>query len=157
MYKYTIGFIRKGSSLLMLNREKPPIMGLWHGVGGKIESGETPKECMIREVYEETGISIKDAQYKGKVSWVSDGERYGGMFAYIIDMDKDIRLSTPKSTSEGILDWKEIDWLLNSNNLGVPKHLPYFLPSLLEDHQLYEHQFVMNNKDVIDYKKEMIE
>ncbi|USK57773.1 NUDIX domain-containing protein (plasmid) [Cytobacillus solani] len=43
----------------MLNREKPPIMGVWNGVGGKIEKGETSDEGALREVFEETGIRVE--------------------------------------------------------------------------------------------------
>jgi len=44
----------------MLNREYAPTQGLWNGVGGKIEGEESPLECVIREVKEETGIEINN-------------------------------------------------------------------------------------------------
>lgn len=58
MFKYTVCFVKKNNELLMLNREKEkaPIMGVWNGVGGKIEKGETPDMGAQREVFEETGI-----------------------------------------------------------------------------------------------------
>ncbi len=49
MYKYTICFIKKGKKILLLNRNKKPNMGMWNGVGGKIEDNETPYEGIIRE------------------------------------------------------------------------------------------------------------
>lgn len=54
MLKYTICFIKRADNILLLNREKPGWMGSWNGVGGKIETGETPIECILREIYEET-------------------------------------------------------------------------------------------------------
>ncbi len=46
----------------MLNREYAPAKGLWNGVGGKIKSGETSLESVIREIKEETGIDVKSNQ-----------------------------------------------------------------------------------------------
>lgn len=52
----------------MLNRHKPVWMGIWNGVGGKIEMGETPLEGVLREVEEETGLQIEQIEYKGTVT-----------------------------------------------------------------------------------------
>ena len=46
--------------------------GKWIGIGGKIEKGETPAECIIREVKEETGLSLKEPLYRGIIHFVSD-------------------------------------------------------------------------------------
>ena len=64
MYKYTICFIRKGNEILLLNRNKKPNMGMWNGVGGKIEENETPYKGIIRETLEETGIELPSVTYK---------------------------------------------------------------------------------------------
>ncbi len=50
MYKHTLCFIKRNEEILMLNREYDPVKGLWNGVGGKIEKGETPLENAIREI-----------------------------------------------------------------------------------------------------------
>ena len=42
-------------------------MGMWNGVGGKIEENETPYEGIIRETFEETGIELSSVTYKGTV------------------------------------------------------------------------------------------
>src|SRR5574339_1276266 len=39
--------------------------GKWNGLGGKFEAGETPEECVIREVLEESGLFIQDPKYCG--------------------------------------------------------------------------------------------
>lgn len=41
MYSFTICFIKQGNNILLLNRESPEWMGIWNGVGGKLEEGET--------------------------------------------------------------------------------------------------------------------
>ncbi len=48
------------------NRDK------WIGVGGKFEDGESPEECVLREVREETGLTLTDYRYRGLVTFVSD-------------------------------------------------------------------------------------
>ena len=53
---HTLCFLTRADQVLMLHRRKPPNQGLWNGVGGKIEAGETPLEGCLREVLEETGL-----------------------------------------------------------------------------------------------------
>ena len=56
----------------MLNREKPPIMGMWNGVGGKYEVGAIADEGAIREVFDETGIKVNERGIKVKRKrWVT--------------------------------------------------------------------------------------
>ena len=44
----------------------------WIGIGGKFEDGESPEECVLREVREETGLTLTDYRYRGLVTFVSD-------------------------------------------------------------------------------------
>ncbi|PKR84469.1 NUDIX hydrolase [Heyndrickxia camelliae] len=149
-YKYTICFIKKGEQILMLNRVKSPWMGIWNGVGGKIEKGEEPKESVLREILEETGISLKDVDYKGVVTWLVDGIRTGGMHAFVAEIPETFEYHTPVSTDEGILAWKNISWILHPENLGLA-NVKYFLPQMLEDSNTYNHQFIYENGNVVDY------
>lgn len=145
MFKYTVCFVVNENSILMLNREKPPIMGVWNGVGGKIENGETPDEGAIREVLEETGICVNHYFSKGTVSWdTSNGER-DGRYVYLYKNANDLKFETPKKTREGILDWKTKEWVLNPLNLGIAEKVAQYLPVLLE--QEGEHLFETKNGD----------
>jgi 8-oxo-dGTP diphosphatase len=139
MIHYTIGFIRRNDEILLLNREKPAWMGVWNGVGGKVEQGESPRESMIREISEETGIELTHVYFKGVVTWMVDEHRHGGMFAYYAEVSDNFEYCTPVQTDEGILDWKKIDWILNPNNQGVATNIPKYLPSMLNDQRCYEH------------------
>ena len=47
--RYTLIFLMRGGDILMLQRRKPPNQGLWNGIGGRIEEGETPEQCALRE------------------------------------------------------------------------------------------------------------
>ena len=44
----------------------------WIGIGGKFEDGESPEECICREVKEETGLTLTDYRFRGLVTFVSD-------------------------------------------------------------------------------------
>lgn len=59
---YTICFCLCGERVLMLYRNKPPNAQRWNGLGGHIESGETPLVCVRREILEEAEIDLRQAQ-----------------------------------------------------------------------------------------------
>lgn len=132
MFKYTVCFVKKNNELLMLNREKAPIMGVWNGVGGKIEKGETPDMGAQREVFEETGIEVESFSSKGTVTWETPEGELDGIYVYLFMADEDVIYETPKKTREGILDWKSIDWILNPLNLGIAEMVSQYLPILLK-------------------------
>jgi len=154
MLKYTVGFIKQENEILMLNRHYSPNMGKWNGVGGKFEKNETPSECMIREVYEETGIIVskEDLNYKGVVTWESENGN-SGMYVFIIEFFQKDQYTTPKKTEEGILSWKNIEWICDFNNSGVVSHIPYFLPFTLQNDQICEHRFLFTNNTVQKYER----
>lgn len=53
----------------------------WIGVGGKFEDGESPEDCLLREVKEETGLILKTFSYRGIVTFVSD--EYGTEYMHL--------------------------------------------------------------------------
>ena len=75
MKQTTLCYIDNGDSYLMLHRvkkENDASHGKWIGVGGKCEADESPDECMLREVREETGLEITHWRYRGIVTFISD-------------------------------------------------------------------------------------
>ena len=75
MKQTTLCYIDNGDSYLMLHRVKKAndaSHGKWIGVGGKCEADESPDECMLREVKEETGLEIIRWHYRGIVTFISD-------------------------------------------------------------------------------------
>lgn len=149
MYKYTICFIRKSDKILLLNRNKKPNMGMWNGVGGKIEDNEG----IIRETLEETGIDLPSVTYKGNVVFKSKDESRGseGMYVFLADLPDGVHMDTPLSTAEGLLEWKEMDWILNKDNRGVVSNLPKYLPIVLTEENKLEHIFTYDNGNIIHY------
>ncbi len=153
---YTLCFIRRGDEILMLNREKTSWMGSWNGVGGRIEKGETPKDGALREVYEETGITLSDIRDCGIVTWESDDESFGGMHLYIAHVSDDFEYLTPKATDEGILDWKKVDWILNADNTGVIKNIQHFLPKILDNEKRFSFACIYEGYNLIEFLDEEI-
>ena len=81
----TLCYIEKNDSYLMLHRikkENDENHDKWIGVGGKFEAGESPEDCLLREVKEETGLILKSYQLRGIVTFVSDewGTEYMHLF-----------------------------------------------------------------------------
>ena len=75
MRNTTLCYLERGREYLLLHRvklEDDENRDKWIGVGGKFEPGETPEECMRREVYEETNLYIDHYRYCGIVTFVSD-------------------------------------------------------------------------------------
>ena len=80
----TLCYIEKDGQYLMLHRTKKkndPSHDLWLGIGGHFERGESPEECILREVKEETGLTLTDYRLRGIVSF-SDNDWYEYMFLY---------------------------------------------------------------------------
>lgn len=156
MFKYTICFIKRGNQILLLNREKSSWMGSWNGVGGKFEKGESPTECILREVFEETGIKLKSLKYKGIVTWKTEENSIGGMYAFIAELPDDFKYETPIKMREGILDWKNIDWILNPENTGVASNMSKYLPKMLNEDCKYEHRCFFDDRGLIKVESTLL-
>ena len=80
-----------------LNRDK------WIGIGGKFEEGESPENCLLREVREETGLTLGSWRYCGIVTFVSDewGTEYMHLF------HSEVFHGSLRECDEGSLEWIE--------------------------------------------------
>jgi 8-oxo-dGTP diphosphatase len=68
----TLCYVKQGGKTLMVHRNKKANdvhKGKWNGLGGKFEPGESPEDCVIREVFEESGLKIKDPHLCGFLSF----------------------------------------------------------------------------------------
>ena len=71
----TLCYIEKENNYLMLHRtskKKDGNKDKWIGIGGHFEKGESPEECLLREVKEETGLELTSYQFRGIVTFISD-------------------------------------------------------------------------------------
>ena len=75
MLNSTLCYLERDDAYLMLHRVKKQNdlnRDKWIGVGGKFEEGESPEDCILRETWEETGLTLTDYRYRGLVTFVSD-------------------------------------------------------------------------------------
>ena len=75
MKQTTLCYLERGDAYLLLHRTKKEHdenRDKWIGVGGKFEDGETPEDCLLREVREETGLTLTRWRYRGIVTFLSD-------------------------------------------------------------------------------------
>ena len=110
MINTTLCYVEQDGKYLMLHRVKKENdinRDKWIGIGGKFEPGESPEDCLLREAYEETGLTVTDYRYRGIVTFVSGSDtEYMHLFtAHGFE-------GTLKTCDEGELEWIEKDKLL---------------------------------------------
>ena len=114
MLNSTLCYIEQNGCYLMLRRVKKVNdvnQGKWIGVGGKFEEGESADDCLLREVREETGLTLTSYRFRGVVTFDSDRYETEQMFLYTAD---GFRGSVDYACPEGELAWipkTEIDGL----------------------------------------------
>ena len=103
--------LEKDGCYLMLHRvrkDNDENRDKWVGIGGKFEPGESPEDCALREVREETGLTMHSWSYRGIVTFVSDkwGTEYMHLF-HCTDFSGELR-----DCDEGVLEWVDKTRLL---------------------------------------------
>ena len=125
----TLCYIEKDEKYLMLHRVKKENdinRDKWIGVGGKLERDESPEECLLRETYEETGLTLAGYRMRGVITFVSDKWDTEQMFLYTAD---DFT-GTIKECDEGELVWVDKSEIMS---LSLWEGDKIFLKLLMED------------------------
>jgi 8-oxo-dGTP diphosphatase len=126
----TLCYIKDNGKTLMLFRNKKENdyhEGKWNGIGGKFEPSETPEECAIREIKEETGLIAEALTLKGLITFpLFDGVDDWYVFLFVITKFSGELIDSP----EGELSWIDDDKLLELNLWDGDR---IFIPWLKED------------------------
>ena len=144
----TLCYVRRENKTLMVHRikkENDMHQGKWNGLGGKLEPGETPEECAIREIREESGLEVKHLVLKGLLTFplfAKNEDWYA--FVYVVDQVEGDLIDSP----EGILEWVDNEKILELN-LWEGDHI--FLP-WLERSGFFSAKFVYDNGRYIDHQ-----
>ena len=104
MINTTLCYIRRGADYLMLHRTKKEHdlnRDKWIGIGGKFEDKESPEDCLLREVREETGLILTRYRYRGIITFVSD--RWPTEYMHLFTADG--FSGALKECDEGVLEW----------------------------------------------------
>jgi 8-oxo-dGTP diphosphatase len=123
----TLCYLRRGGKTLMMHRIKRADdmhFGKWNGLGGKFHPGETPEECVIREIKEESGFSISNPALKGFLTFPSFDEWDDWYVFVFVAQEFEGSLN---ETEEGHLTWVQDSGLLKLD-LWEGDHI--FLPWL---------------------------
>ena len=115
MKNSTLCYLEKDGCYLMLHRVKKENdcnKDKWIGVGGKFEDKESPEDCLLREVREETGLTLCSWRFCGVVTFVTDTWETEYMYLYRSD---DFSGEPVKSDDcdEGVLEWVPKEKLLS--------------------------------------------
>ena len=148
MDKTTLCYIEQDNCYLMLYRNKKEIdinKGKWIG-GGHLEKGETPDECLIREVFEETGLTLNSFKLRGEIIF------------YIDDVIETSYLYTAndfsgilKECDEGILKWIPKEEVLK---LSLWEADPIFLKKLMNDEPFFKLKLVYKNDILLSVEED---
>ncbi len=110
----TLCYIERDGKYLMLHRtvkKKDVNKDKWIGVGGHFEKNESPEECLLREVWEETGYTLTSWQYRGIVTFIYGEDTTEYMSLYTADGFT----GEPHPCSEGQLEWVDKEEVLCLN------------------------------------------
>ncbi len=106
----TLCYMERDHAYLMLHRvskKKDINKDKWIGVGGHFEQDESPEECLLREVREETGYTLTSWRFRGIVTFVSGD----GVTEYMHLFTADAWTGEPAACDEGVLEWVDLDMI----------------------------------------------
>ena len=141
----TLCYIEEDGKYLMLHRtvkENDVNRDKWIGVGGHFEKHESPEECLLREVKEETGYTLTSWQYRGIVTFVYGEDTIEYMSLFTADGFEGIQISC----DEGELEWIEKAEVYDLNLWEGDK---IFLRLLEENQPFFSLKLVYDTDDVL--------
>lgn len=139
----TACYLKKDNKVLMIKFSKK-----WGQVyappGGKFESGETPLDCIMREFYEETGLTLINPRLQGISYWKDSSE--GIIFVYVAD---DFKGDLTTVSEEGTLEWIKLEDLSKIKQFEQNEK---FTPYLFKD-KLFEGKFLLDDScNVLEFE-----
>lgn len=144
----TLCYVIDNNKTLMLHRIKKKNdfhEGKWNGLGGKFEKGESPEECVIREVKEESGLLIENPELKGFITFpMFDGKKDWYVFMF-----------TARNFSGELIDSHEgkLEWIPNEKlmELNLWEGDRIFIPWMFQN-KFFSAKFNYENGKFIDHE-----
>jgi 8-oxo-dGTP diphosphatase len=120
----TLCYIKHNGRTLMVHRNKKPNdihEGKWNGLGGKFEAGETPEECVLREIFEESGLTIQNPKLCGLLMFPKFRGNDWYVFVFTAKDFTGELIDSPEGRLEWILDEKILELnLWESDHIFMP-------------------------------------
>ncbi len=142
----TLCYIEKDGKYLMLLRnkkQKDVNEGKWIGVGGRLEAGESPEDCVCREVEEETGLTLKNYRLRGLLTFSSKGWEDEYIFVFTSDSFS----GELKECDEGELRWIEKSEI---ETLNLWEGDRIFLKRLIEEDSFFSMRLSYEGDELVD-------
>ncbi len=130
----TLCYIEKDNQFLMMHRTKKdndPNAGKWIGLGGKFKEYESPEECVLREVKEETGLELLQIRFRGVITFTNNDHWTEYMFLFT---SNEFSGTLNFNCSEGELAWINKEEITKLNLWEGDK---YFLEKLVTDDSFF--------------------
>lgn len=146
MRNTTLCYLERGDEVLMLHRVKKAVdenAGKWIGVGGGFEEGESPEDCLLREVYEETGMRLLTWRFRGIVTFVSD--EWGTEYMHLFTSEN--FAGELRDCAEGVLVWKKRSEILS---LPLWEGDKIFLRLLEEGHPFFSLKLRYHGDELVE-------
>ncbi|MGN1392736.1 MAG: NUDIX hydrolase [Succinivibrionaceae bacterium] len=143
----TLCYLEKNNAYLMMHRVKKNEdinKGKWIGVGGHLEKGESPDECLVRETLEETGLTLNTYKFRGFITFLSNCYNPVYMFLYTSD---DFLGEIRSSCDEGNLEWVDKDKIFD---LPLWEGDKVFFKLLETRTEVFSLKLVYENDDLIE-------
>lgn len=151
MVNTTLCYIQKENDYLMLHRTKKENdlnKDKWIGIGGKFENCESPQDCILREVLEETGLTLNSMRYCGIVTFV-DLTPEIPFTEYMHLFWSDDFAGTLKECNEGDLEWVPINKM---NDLPHWKGDEIFLDLIAKKAPFFSLKLTYKNGILLNWK-----
>jgi len=142
---YTLCFLTRSETILMLHRRNPPNQGLWNGIGGRIEAGEGVVESVLREIREETSLDIQAVRFAGLLTWDGFEIPAGGLYIFTADAPE----GEAVANDEGTLAWKPREWVFHSPE--VVSNIRVFGPLALNGHSPANYHFTYQDGEITGF------
>ncbi len=146
MINTTLCYIEKDNKYLMLHRTKKENdlnEGKWIGVGGKFEKGETPEECLLREVKEETGLTLIKYRLRAVITFILN--EWGTEYMYLFTANE--FSGELRECNEGDLQWVDKKDILKLNIWNGDK---IFLKKLIEEDNFFTLKVVYDGDRLVE-------
>ena len=144
----TLCYIEQNDKYLMLHRTKKRNdinKGKWLGIGGKFEEGESPEECIVREVKEETGLTLNTYKLRCVVTYVSTNWETEYMYVFTSNDFSGNLIEC----NEGDLHWIEKDKITELKTWEGDR---IFVEKILEDKTFFTVKFNYDGEKLIKYE-----
>jgi 8-oxo-dGTP diphosphatase len=132
----TLVYALRDERVLMLRRTTEPNRGLWVAPGGKFDHGESPTECAVREMYEETGLRIQEPVLRGVMTETSPRADYQWLTFIFVAWDFEGTFTPAPGIGE--FRWVPVDEV---SKLPIPPADAIFFPRLLENGSMFHGKF----------------